>query len=284
MADATAANQKAILKNQAAILANQKAILANQKKLDRILANQKTITANQAKILANQKKILGAARRSTARSALRHGRRRVESAGRSLRLPLASRPWLASSAPSLLVAVWARRRLAAACSRSRSSRIRSRWRAAWRSSCASGRLVNDAIASLFRVSLPGSCWPCALGVPAGLLLGRSRWARAGVPAPRELLPQPLAAGLDPVRDPLARHRRPARDLPDLHGRVLSRGALDQRGGGQHPERLLPRGARPRHRGRRAAARGHAARDRAAGDHHAARDRRASRGWWWWRPR
>lgn len=58
MANATVANQKAILKNQTAILANQKAILANQGKLDRVLANQKKIQANQARILANQKKIL----------------------------------------------------------------------------------------------------------------------------------------------------------------------------------------------------------------------------------
>src|SRR4029450_11951624 len=40
----------------------------------------------------------------------------------------------------------------------------------------SGRLVDDAIASMFRV-LTGFLLASALGVPAGLLLGRSRWAR-----------------------------------------------------------------------------------------------------------
>ncbi|HET8644421.1 MAG TPA: ABC transporter permease [Vicinamibacteria bacterium] len=41
---------------------------------------------------------------------------------------------------------------------------------------ASGRLLDDAIASLFRVST-GFLLAVALGVPAGLLLGRSAWAR-----------------------------------------------------------------------------------------------------------
>jgi NitT/TauT family transport system permease protein len=42
---------------------------------------------------------------------------------------------------------------------------------------ASGRLFDDAIASLFRVML-GFLLSAALGVPTGLLLGHSTWARA----------------------------------------------------------------------------------------------------------
>ena len=73
--DATAANQKAILKNQEAILANQKAILANQGKLDRVLANQKKIEANQAGSWPTRRRSSAAASPSSliARTRTHHG-------------------------------------------------------------------------------------------------------------------------------------------------------------------------------------------------------------------
>src|SRR5262245_58667534 len=101
-----------------------------------------------------------------------------------------------------------------------------------------------------------------------------RAGAGGVPAPRELLPEPLPPRVDPLRDPLAGHRRPSRDLPDLHGRVLPGGAVHGGGGREHPQRLLPGGPRPRHPGPRPPARGDAPRDRSPGHHHAAGGRRA----------
>ena len=63
-----------------------------------------------------------------------------------------------------------------ACFPNRCFRRRGRSREALGAELANFRLVDDAIASLFRVSL-GFLLAVGLGVPAGLLLGHSAWAR-----------------------------------------------------------------------------------------------------------
>ena len=85
------------------------------------------------------------------------------------------RPWLAFVGPAALVAVWAVVASAGlfpaalfphplAVARGLAAEL------------ASGRLLDDAIASLFRVCC-GFGLAAVLGVPSGLLLGRSLWAR-----------------------------------------------------------------------------------------------------------
>ena len=100
---------------------------------------------------------------------------------------------------------------------------------------ASGRLLNDTVASLYRVCA-GFYLAVVLGVPLGLLVGQFDAHARGAAADGQLLPQPVAAGMDSVRRALVRHRRSASHLPDLHGGVLPHRPLDQRRGGQHPER------------------------------------------------
>lgn len=83
--------------------------------------------------------------------------------------------WLALVGPAVLVAVWA---LMASLRLFPESLFPTPLAVARgvAAETASGRLLDDAIASLFRV-LSGFLLAVALGVPAGLLLGRSAWAR-----------------------------------------------------------------------------------------------------------
>ncbi|MET0554720.1 MAG: ABC transporter permease [Vicinamibacteria bacterium] len=88
---------------------------------------------------------------------------------------LPRRPWLAFVGPAALVAAWA----AVASSGVFPQSLFPHPLAVARglaAELASGRVVDDAIASLFRVSC-GFGLAAVLGVPAGLLLGRSAWAR-----------------------------------------------------------------------------------------------------------
>ena len=114
----------------------------------------------------------------------------------------------------------------------------------------SGRLVNDAIASLFRVSA-GFLLAVILGVPTGLLLGHSARARAAflplVNFFRSLSPLawiPFAILWLGIGDP------PAIFLIFMAAFFPDR-PLDERRRREHSERVLPRRAGPRHRGRAA---------------------------------
>jgi len=84
-------------------------------------------------------------------------------------------PWLALAGPAALVAVWA---AFAALGVFPESLFPTPWAVArgLGAELANFRLVNDAIASLFRVSV-GFVLAVGLGVPAGLLLGHSARAR-----------------------------------------------------------------------------------------------------------
>jgi NitT/TauT family transport system permease protein len=84
-------------------------------------------------------------------------------------------PWLALAGPAALVAVWA---VTAELRVFPESLFPTPWAVvrALGAELANFRLVDDAIASLFRVGL-GFLMAAGLGVPAGLLLGRSAWAR-----------------------------------------------------------------------------------------------------------
>ena len=84
-------------------------------------------------------------------------------------------PWLALAGPAVLVAVWG---VLARFQLFPESLFPSPWavaRALW-SELANFRLIDDAIASLFRVSV-GFLLAVGLGVPAGLMLGQSARAR-----------------------------------------------------------------------------------------------------------
>ena len=84
-------------------------------------------------------------------------------------------PWLALAGPAALVALWA---LTASMALFPESLFPTPWAVAQGlvAELSNFRLVNDAIASLFRVSL-GFFLAVVLGVPAGLLLGHSARAR-----------------------------------------------------------------------------------------------------------
>lgn len=87
-------------------------------------------------------------------------------------------PFLAILAPAVLVAVWS---LVSWAGLFPSSLFPQPWdvaRGVW-SELRSGRLLTDAVASLFRVSL-GFLLAAMLGVPAGLLLGHSSRARGAL--------------------------------------------------------------------------------------------------------
>lgn len=87
-------------------------------------------------------------------------------------------PFLAFLAPAVLVVVWA---LVSSAGLFPSSLFPTPWevaRGVWLE-LRSGRLLTDAVASLFRVSF-GFLLAVSLGVPAGLLLGHSTRARAAL--------------------------------------------------------------------------------------------------------
>jgi NitT/TauT family transport system permease protein len=85
------------------------------------------------------------------------------------------RPWLALLGPLALVALWA---LVSAAGLFPPSLFPDPFAVArgLLAELASGRLVDDTVASLFRIGC-GFGLAAVLGVPAGLLLGRSLWAR-----------------------------------------------------------------------------------------------------------
>jgi NitT/TauT family transport system permease protein len=92
-----------------------------------------------------------------------------------LSVPAPRRPWLAFVGPAALVAVWA---VVASAGLFPAALFPHPWAVArgLAAELASGRLVDDAVASLFRVCC-GFGLAAVLGVPSGLLLGRSLWAR-----------------------------------------------------------------------------------------------------------
>ena len=85
------------------------------------------------------------------------------------------RPWLAFLGPAALVAAWAVVASAGLFPEALFPHPLAVARGLL-SELASGRVVDDVVASLFRVSV-GFGLAAVLGVPAGLLLGRSAWAR-----------------------------------------------------------------------------------------------------------
>jgi NitT/TauT family transport system permease protein len=85
------------------------------------------------------------------------------------------RPWLALVGPAALIAAWAAVASAGLFPETLFPHPVAVARALL-AELASGRLLDDAIASLFRVSC-GFGLAAVLGVPSGLLLGRSTWAR-----------------------------------------------------------------------------------------------------------
>ena len=130
---------------------------------------------------------------------------------------------------------------------SRCFRRPGRWRAALSRSSPNFRLVNDAIASLFRVGV-GFLLAVGLGVPPGSAAGPLGQGPRGVPAAGQLLPQPLAAGVDPFAILWLGIGDPPAIFLIFMAAVLPGRALDDGRRRQHSERLLPRRARRRHRG------------------------------------
>ena len=86
---------------------------------------------------------------------------------------------LGLAGPALIVAAWAAVSSLQLFPAVAVPDTRGPWPAAWCAEFMSGRLVQDAVASLFRVGA-GFLLATAIGIPAGLLLGHSAMARAGL--------------------------------------------------------------------------------------------------------
>ncbi len=92
-------------------------------------------------------------------------------------------------------------------------------RAVWKSfleEIREGRLVNDVIASLWRVAI-GFVLSAILGIPAGLWLGQHLRARQAFCSHVEFFQVPFSFGLDTFCHTLVSHWRQAGNIPDIHG-------------------------------------------------------------------